>query len=99
MNIDAGVIYTALATVWAFLTTGFVWIYKGRIEDLRATIKSERDENRALMERLFKDQATAAVSSAAASTAAVAAATAAGVSPVTIAVTPEPPTKPKERRP
>jgi hypothetical protein len=52
---DTEVIYAAVATIWAFITSGFVWVYKGRIADLRETILHERSENRQMVERLFAE--------------------------------------------
>lgn len=42
-----------LITAIGSMATAISIVYHGRISDLRATIKYERDENRALVERLF----------------------------------------------
>jgi hypothetical protein len=50
---------TWLLTAVASMASAIAVVYKGRIADLRATIKHERDENRALIERMMTPKKTA----------------------------------------
>jgi len=88
-------VLSGVASIVGGMASAIAFVYHGRIKDLRETIRIERDENRALMARLFQEQVTS--TDAASSVAAVAAATSAETPssplpvPVPITIVPQTP--------
>lgn len=81
-------VLSGVASIVGAMASAIAFVYHGRIRDLRETIKSEREENRALMDRLFQEQVSTTATTA--SVAAVAAAASAAAPSVVTISSPNP---------
>ena len=80
-------VLSGVASIVGGMASAIAFVYHGRIKDLRETIRIERDENRALMARLFQEQVTSTDVASSVAAAATSAETPSSPLPVPVPIT------------